>query len=294
MPLARGPLPHHILRMDHDTPPPPAQAKPELKPAEPMPSGPKPHAPETAPSAVKPDPLLFASYNVHKGVGLDMKRDPSRTAQVIAEIAPDAIALQEADRRFGARTGVLDLEEIRERTGLEPIPLTDRLGRAAHGWHGNLVLMRNAELEDVRPVHLPGLEPRGAVMVDARLNGQPLRLIAAHLGLLRSSRLLQTQLLSRLQDEAEGRPTVLMGDLNEWRRAPFGALAPLRNLGGDGRSVPTYPARRPFLPLDRIYTCQNAELLDLHAHQTPLSRIASDHLPLTARIRLGVDAPPSL
>lgn len=253
-----------------------------------------PSIPATAPATEKPGPLLFASYNVHKGVGLDLKRDPARTARVIAEIAPDAIALQEADRRFGARTGVLDLDEIREKTGLEAVPTGSRLGRDAHGWHGNLVLLRDALIQDVRPVHLPGLEPRGAVMVDAEIGGQPVRLIAAHLGLLRVSRILQTQLLERLRSEGDGRPTVLMGDLNEWRRAPFGALAPLRNLAGDGRSVPTYPARKPLLPLDRIYTCQNAELVDLAAHDTLLSRIASDHLPLTARIRLGVAAPPTL
>lgn len=245
----------------------------------------------TQPPSLSPAaPLSFASYNIHKGVGLDMRRDPRRIVNVIAEIAPDAIALQEADRRFGARPGVLDLDEVQEKTGLSPVPLTSRLGELAHGWHGNLILLRDAVVEDVRPINLPGLEPRGALMVDMRLAGQPLRLIAAHLGLLRNSRLLQAQMLADLQKEGDGRPTILMGDLNEWRRGERCSLQPLTTFyGGEAQRVASYPARRPVLALDRIFTCQNAKILDLSPHATPLSRIASDHLPIKARIQLGRD-----
>lgn len=247
------------------------------------------HAPvsSTRPGA---KPLTFASYNIHKGVGLDLRRDPRRIVSVISEIAPDAIALQEADRRFGNRPGVLDLDEIRDRTGLEPVPIASRLGELAHGWHGNLVLLRDAMIEDVRPITLPGLEPRGALMVDMQLSGQPLRLIAAHLGLLRNSRLLQAQMLADLQKEGDGRPTILMGDLNEWRRGDRCSLLPLTSFyGQEAQRVASYPARRPMLALDRIFTCQNAKILDLSPHETPLSRIASDHLPIKARIQLGRD-----
>ena len=48
---------------------------------------------------------LFASYNIHKCVGVDRRFDPERVAAVIAEVGADVIALQEADRRFGDRAG---------------------------------------------------------------------------------------------------------------------------------------------------------------------------------------------
>ena len=35
-----------------------------------------------------------------------------------------------------------------------------------------------------------------------------------------------------------------------------------------------------------MMTCPQGELTDLMAHVTPLSRIASDHLPIKARLRL--------
>ncbi|MFC7704115.1 endonuclease/exonuclease/phosphatase family protein [Plastorhodobacter daqingensis] len=231
--------------------------------------------------------LLVASYNVHKGVGLDMRRDPARIARVIGEIAPNVIALQEADRRFGDRAGVLDLDALKDLAGLTPVELPSRKGHRAHGWHGNVVLLRDAEVDEVRPIDLPGLEPRGAVMVDLRIGGKPLRVVAAHLGLLKGSRLLQTRALVEAQAGAEDRPTILLGDLNEWRRGPDCSLAPLRDhYGAEGAMVASFPARRPVFPLDRIFGCSRAEIRDLTPHDSPLSRIASDHLPIKARLRL--------
>ena len=48
-----------------------------------------------------PRDLSVASYNIHKGIGTDRRRDLTRTVAVIAEIGADILALQEADTRFG-------------------------------------------------------------------------------------------------------------------------------------------------------------------------------------------------
>ena len=60
---------------------------------------------------------VFASYNIHKCVGVDRRFDPGRVAAVIAEVGADVIALQEADRRFGDRAGLLDLAAIERAPG---------------------------------------------------------------------------------------------------------------------------------------------------------------------------------
>jgi endonuclease/exonuclease/phosphatase family metal-dependent hydrolase len=49
--------------------------------------------------------LKVASYNIRKAIGLDRKRDPDRIISVLREVDADIIALQEADRRVGARLG---------------------------------------------------------------------------------------------------------------------------------------------------------------------------------------------
>ena len=233
--------------------------------------------------------LTVATYNVHKCVGLDMRRDPARIARVIAEIAPDVIALQEADRRFGDRAGLLDLPGLRDIAGLEAVPLGTQ--GPSHGWHGNVVLTRNMVIEDVRPLRLPGLEPRGAMMIDMARGPLRLRVVAAHLGLLRASRLVQTRVLLAALAEAraqrDDRPAVLMGDLNEWRLRHNSSL---HLLAAEKRApvnlVRSFPAHMPVLALDRIMVSPDAELRDFRAHASPLARQASDHLPVTAQLLL--------
>lgn len=233
--------------------------------------------------------LLVGSYNVHKGVGTDMRRDPLRIVEVIREIGGDIVALQEVDRRFGDRKGVLDLDYLAEATGLSPVTLDGRQGRLSHGWHGNLLLFRDAEIEEARAITLPGLEPRGAIVADLRVAGRPLRVIAAHLGLLHQSRLMQAHRLVEEIEGAEGRPTLVMGDLNEWRLGTSCSLMPLRKglraVKRSSLTVPSFPARMPVLPLDRIITCNRAELTSIEPHVSALAKQASDHLPIKARLR---------
>ena len=231
-----------------------------------------------------PQDLSVASYNIHKGIGTDRRRDLARTAAVIAEIGADILALQEADTRFGLRTGLLDLDQIRRDLGLIAVPL-DGVG-VAHGWHGNLLLVRNALVQEVHQLILPGLEPRGALVTDIVIAGQPLRIVNAHLGLLPASRAAQARMLIDKIAQLPGRPTLLMGDLNEWR----GQGAALQTLGkhfqiADARA--SFPSRYPLLALDRMMLSHHGELLDVAAHDSPLSRRASDHLPIKARLRLG-------
>ena len=100
--------------------------------------------------------LSVATWNIHKGIGRDRRRDLARTAAVIAEIAPDIMALQEADTRFFGRKGLLDLDALARDHGLVAVPLPG--GSGAHGWHGNVLLLREAEVDVVHRIALPGLE----------------------------------------------------------------------------------------------------------------------------------------
>lgn len=228
--------------------------------------------------------LSVASYNIHKGVGSDGRRDLARTAAVIAEIGADILALQEVDTRFGTRTGLLDLDSIRRDLGLIAVPL-DGVGEA-HGWHGNLLLVRNALVREVHQLILPGLEPRGALVTDLVIAGQPLRVVNAHLELLPSSRVAQARALLDNIGAQDKRPILLMGDLNEWR----GEGAAFQSLGTHFTIAPprpSFPSRYPLLPLDRMMVSPRGELLDIATHDSPLSRRAPDHLPIKAKLRFG-------
>lgn len=233
-----------------------------------------------------PRDLSVASYNIHKGVGTDRRRDLARTAAVIAEIGADILAVQEADTRFGNRKGLLDLDRIRRDLGLIAVPM-DGVGDA-HGWHGNLLLVRNAIVQKVHQMILPGLEPRGALVTDLMIAGQPLRVVNAHLGLLQKSRTAQVRALLAKIDGLEGRPTLLMGDLNEWRGAGS-AFQILERHFTVTQTPASFPSRYPLLALDRMMMSPHGTLLDVAAHDSALSRRASDHLPIKAMLRLGPD-----
>jgi len=229
--------------------------------------------------------LLVASYNVHKCVGVDGRFDPSRIANVIREISPDVLALQEADSRFGERRGLLDLGWMEREAGLLPVPIGGV--SKAHGWHGNVLFFREGIVRDVHPLRLPGLEPRGALMTELELkDGTVLRVIAAHLGLLNRSRQQQARMILDILSSREDHPTLLMGDLNEWRlgdRSSLNSLA--KTFRGMPAAVPSFPSRLPVLALDRIMSNRPGLIDAVKVHDSALARVASDHLPIKALIR---------
>lgn len=228
----------------------------------------------------------IASYNIHKGVGLDGRFDPSRNLAVIRELDADVVALQEANQRFGERACLIDIDRLEHECGLMPVPLDEPA--KDHGWHGNILLFREGVVTDAHQIALPGVEPRGAVVVDVNLAGGPLRIIAAHLGLLKHSRARQVETLLAAATAGDGRPTLLMGDLNEWRlgrRSSLHGLAP--HFGPLHATVPSFPSRFPLLALDRVLANPHDLITSVELHDTPLARMASDHLPVKASIRLG-------
>src|SRR3954462_11466210 len=126
--------------------------------------------------------IRVASYNMRKAIGTDRRRKPERTLEVLCEIDADVVALQEADRRFGARASAMPFHMIEEHSPYKPVPFEARDGSI--GWHGNALLVRKDVAilaKDV--IHLPSLEPRGAVMGDFEVNGLRIRAVGMHLDL---------------------------------------------------------------------------------------------------------------
>ncbi|HEU4650856.1 MAG TPA: endonuclease/exonuclease/phosphatase family protein [Croceibacterium sp.] len=228
--------------------------------------------------------LTFASYNIHKAVGVDGRRDPDRIIAVLHELHADVIALQEADRRFGERESVLP-RVLLEESHWRVVPVARR--PRSIGWHGNALLVRkDIEVVTAAPLVLPTLEPRGAVRADLLVDGTPVRALGMHLdlsGLLRRDQI--RAILKQCDRPADACPTVLMGDFNQWGRST-GAFREF----DAGWHVPaignSFPSRRPIAPLDRIvhspeWTCTQAAV-----HHSALAAAASDHLPVRATLEL--------
>jgi endonuclease/exonuclease/phosphatase family metal-dependent hydrolase len=226
--------------------------------------------------------LRVASYNIRKCVGLDRRRDPDRVLGIIAELDADAVALQEVDRRLGERPATLERSRIEAVTGLVPVDLA--ANDVSLGWHGNAVLLHpEIRVAAVRRLDLPGLEPRGAVLIEATRNGRAFRLAAVHLGLTRAFRRRQLNAIVKATDEAD-MPTVILGDMNEWRNdRGLEPLEPHFTVHAPGLS---FHAARPVAALDRI-AVRGMTLHDAGVHRSEASRLASDHLPVWADLRIG-------
>ena len=238
-------------------------------------------------SAARRDSLRVATYNLHKCVGADGRFNPARNIAVLAEVGADIVAVQEVDKRFGRRTGLMDLRALERETGLVPLQASDLSD--GHGWHGNTLLLRPGIASRLQRITLPGMEPRGALVVELDLPDGPLRVIAAHLGLLHRSRKRQAAAILQTIQEGTPMPTLLMGDLNEWRPGLRSSLRSLDDFFGPSTALPrSFPALLPMLPLDRIMGWPHGLVSDLAVHFSPRARAASDHLPLVAQLSTSV------
>ena len=229
--------------------------------------------------------FLVASYNMRKAIGTDRRRRPERTIDVLNELDADVIALQEADRRFGTRASAIPLHMLDEHSDYKPVPLSLRTNSI--GWHGNALLVKKkVEVLDHGIIHLPSLEPRGAVMADIKLNGTIVRVVGMHLDLSGLWRRQQAHtVLAHLDDLPSDPPSVLMGDLNEWS-AHGGCL---RDFGHHldfadcGRS---FHVRRSIARLDRIMVSRRVKIVESGVHHSPAARKASDHWPIWAKLKV--------
>ena len=229
---------------------------------------------------------MFAavSYNIHQCVGLDGRRDVARIARVLSGLNAQLIGLQEVgtDLEDGLRSG--QMEYLAKATGLQAIAGTTIEHHT--GPYGN-VLLTSWRILDSRLLDLsvPGREPRGAIDADLMIEGRPVRVIVTHLGLRAAERRYQVRRLLEALSKGENRFIIVLGDINEWvlRSRP---LRWLYARFGKPPAPRTYPSWLPLFALDRIWVLPREVLLEVRAHATPLTRIASDHLPVKGLITL--------
>jgi endonuclease/exonuclease/phosphatase family metal-dependent hydrolase len=227
--------------------------------------------------------IKVASYNIRKAMGTDRIRRPDRILAVLAELDADVVALQEADRRYGERHSALPLDMLGQ-SDWRAVNFAIRPGGI--GWHGNAILVRDRiEISACRPLALPVLEPRGAVMAELAKDGFRFRVVGMHLDLSGLWRRKQARaLIGHVEDCAHPMPTILMGDLNEWSLAD-GCLADFARHFDFAPTGPSFHARRPLARLDRIMATPDLAVLASGTHHSQLATRASDHLPIWAEVR---------
>ena len=126
----------------------------------------------------------IVTYNVHRCVGNDRRLDVGRIADVLARLQPDIVALQELDVGR-ARTGGADqAHEIAAR-----LKMTSHFHPAVkveEELYGDAILTTLPErLIQAGPLPghplIPALEPRGALWIEADVEGGSVQVINTHL-----------------------------------------------------------------------------------------------------------------
>jgi len=220
--------------------------------------------------------IRVATYNIHRCVGLDGIEDKMRIAAVLNEIDADIVALQEVTSHSKTADDVLAY--LAEAVGMVPIEGFTLTAAGAH--YGNALLSRLPIAASRRiDISVKGREPRGVIQVELSLNNTRLVMWATHLGLGFRERRIQTKQLLKVVDAMQSDLNILLGDFNEW--LPFsGPLSAIGDRFTTPKTPATFPSRRPFLKLDRIWLRPAGKIQSLRTHSTRLSLVASDHLPL--------------
>jgi endonuclease/exonuclease/phosphatase family metal-dependent hydrolase len=237
------------------------------------------------------------TYNVHRWLGTDRQISPSRIADVIASCEADIVALQEV-RAGRARAGAVD----------QAAGLAAKLGMHMHfqptirvfGEQFGIAILTRHPSRAIRAGRLPSLstgpslEKRCALWVAVAIGGREVQVINAHLSLRSRERLHQAEALLGPDwlghAECED-PAVLLGDFNAPPHSRSYRLlasrlrdAQLSNPNGEPQA--TFHTRAPVLRLDHVFVTPSVEVIAAAPVRSALARVASDHFPLLAELRV--------
>jgi endonuclease/exonuclease/phosphatase family metal-dependent hydrolase len=258
----------------------------------------EPAAARARAGATPTDTLRVMTYNVHSCVGMDGKIDVERIARVIARVRPDVVALQELDvgraRSFGLDQAHLIARHLEMEFHFHPaLHLEEERYGDAILTHLPQRLVKAGTLPGL--ADKPQLEPRGALWVAVDLHGREVQILNTHLGLHPRERMAQIEAL--LGDEWLGNeqcrdPVILCGDFNalpssQVCRQLCARLKDVQIEAQGHRPVSTFTSRFPTVRIDHIYIGPGLTVTGIEVSGSELARVASDHLPLVAELRLS-------
>jgi endonuclease/exonuclease/phosphatase family metal-dependent hydrolase len=240
--------------------------------------------------------VRIMTYNVHSCVGMDGKISPERIARVITRYEPDIVALQELDMGR-KRTGAIDQPHLIAKK-LEMLYHFHPVIRVEEENYGNAVLSR-FPVELVRAAPLPGLghrkaEPRGALWVSIKIGNTRLQVLNTHLSFYAAE--CRHQAAALLNSDWLGHPdcrdpVILCGDFNAlpnstaWKTISR-RLGDAQKLLEKHRPLATWFSHYPIGRIDHIFISPGIKVLAIDVPRTYLNRVASDHLPLIADLKL--------
>jgi endonuclease/exonuclease/phosphatase family metal-dependent hydrolase len=238
--------------------------------------------------------IRVATYNIHKGRGLDGHTSVERIARVLEGIDADIVALQEVVSHEGPSIEDHQANYLAKRFGYFHVIGETRKHKG--GVYGNVTLSRFSFAKTLHvDLSVPGREERGVLRTDIRLSPHlVVHVFNAHLGTghlerrKQAKRLLDHDLLKALDISGS---RIMLGDFNEWTRGlvthTLAREFHLTDLRVHLRRLRAYPSGLPLLSLDHIYYDHHFHVERAHFSRNRYSLLASDHLPLVADMSIN-------
>lgn len=239
-----------------------------------------------------PKHFKVLSYNIHRGIGLDMQLDLARTAAFIKKTAPDVAALQEVDDRTRRSFGVNQAAKLAELTGMHAF-----FGRAMDydgGYYGECILSKfPARRLVVHPLPAEsGYEPRALVELEIApfADSAPIVFFGTHLDheTTERQRMRQVERILEITSRRTDPIMILAGDMND--RPKSRSIVRLCehwiDAGPSGASDFTFPADRPDHRIDYILH-RGPGIAKVVGASIPDEPLVSDHRPVVATFEIA-------
>jgi endonuclease/exonuclease/phosphatase family metal-dependent hydrolase len=244
--------------------------------------------------------VRVATYNIHSCVDGNRNVNLDMIAGILDEVRADIVALQEVDGRNRLSRGRNQASILAEKLGMDHIFFAaEKTGLRAFG----LAIFSRYEFDHYHCNYLPSLYPilkprkRAAIRAGIKTPMGLINIINVHLSLFKLERRMQLNALlgkEWLAAMPGAEPVVLCGDLNA---GPFSGTyrtlsRRLTDVQKDAKQChstplqPTFHARSPLFRIDHIFISPHFETVKVEVKKTSDTRIASDHLPLIADLRL--------
>lgn len=240
------------------------------------------------------------TFNIHHGRGTDRKLSMERIAQVIRESKADLIGLNEVDRFFSKRSDYIDqISWLAKHLQMnyafgEAINVRARNTNTTRQY-GNAFLSRFPILfQKNHPLPFQNRlsERRSILEIHILFQHVKLKAYVTHFSLNPFVHRKQTDFLLK-QATNDSHPTIIMGD---WNKKPHSTAWHLMTehfqdvcQASDKEEFYTFPSTNPRVQLDYIFVSRDIRVQSVDVEK--MMPVASDHLPLKAKLVLGTGDP---
>lgn len=228
--------------------------------------------------------VRIMSYNVHNCKGTDNEFNYDRIANIIDDVKPDVVSLQELDSVTTRNNGVFALKKLSELTAMHYLfaPAISLQG----GSYGIGMLSKERPIK-YQTISLPGRE-ESRVLLIAEFSKYVC--CAVHMSLTEADQIASVAIIENAL-KGISKPVFLAGDMNsEFSSATQIAMREIfKPLSNPNKK--TYPSDDAKECIDYIYAYkENQHQFSVIQNQVIPEKIASDHLPLFTDVRIAADA----